>query len=182
MSTPELPPKPVTDKSETKQVQVDLPANSHLLSVEELKEIIQARDKLQAYVNRFCKNDEVKKQVGSYKTVLSNLKEDFRYLEDQKFELQDNLDAYHRLECQYREKLQLLDMAINDSYNDPTLKHKFKSQIRELDEKSRAMEARLDATDVDAFISEYISLRTNYHLYSEKLNTWDSQGALINDG
>lgn len=178
METPHLPPKPTVARSEVDVVPVDLPVNCHLLAADELRSLFRDhRDKLEEYVMRFNDIGDVKETIAGYKNDFMKLCEQFESLTTKRHTVEDELEEYKALEHEYLSKAQELETMMNERLGDKALRNRLRLQIRELDDKSRALEAD-HSLDIDSFITQHLELRTQYHLRREKLETWELQDGL----
>lgn len=180
METPKLPPKPSRNlgSRRTIKAEVRLPDKCEMLSVRELGELVEAREKLELFCSKFIDGTDVIQEVVCCKEELEQLEHEYDLLEERRKAAQDKLDEYHRLEFQYCDKWRLLDEMMKENFSESALKNLMRSKLRELKEVSRDLGSRKDVADLDAFIAEYVNVRTAYHLHNEKLETWESQDSL----
>ncbi|AGO13685.1 AaceriAGL189Cp [[Ashbya] aceris (nom. inval.)] len=177
MGTPALPPKPGVAGGGP-MAEVRLPRKAHLLSTAELQELVRAQDKLQLYVAGLCESEETQQQVEELRGGVAEVREAFAGLEGERRRAQERLDEYHRLVFRYHEAWQAVDGVCRERYDDGALRARLQGEMRAAEAESRALEARLGEIEVDAFLAQYLRLRTEYHVRREKLETWEVQGAL----
>ncbi|AEY98628.1 FAGL189Cp [Eremothecium gossypii FDAG1] len=177
MGTPVLPPKPCAAAGGPR-AEVPLPRKAHLLSTAELQELSKAQDKLQLYVAGLCESEETQKRVEQQRKQLAEIRETFAGLEGERQRVQERLDGYQRLVFRYHEAWQAVDGACRARYDDGVLRARLQQEMRAAEAECRVLRAQLGDAEVDAFLTQYLRLRTEYHVRREKLETWEVQGAL----
>lgn len=157
-----------------------LPQNVHLLSSQEILELVTSHiSQLELYVAQFDPQEESKNEILDLKSQLEKLEREFRTLDDQRSQVQGDLEENRILESHYVKMWQELHQKIDQKYSEDLLKAQLEIQMRELEDASLNLEKQLKSSDdLDSFLEQYIDLRTQYHLKREQLSTWNAQGEL----
>lgn len=157
-----------------------LPENIHLLSSNEIFELLtEHRAQLELYVTKFHPQKELQNEVLRLRAELQQLEQQFKELENERNNVQTQLEECRILESQYVKNWQDLHQKVAENYSDESLKAKLEEQIKTLDDSSGDLEVESkDITEMDQFLKEYIGIRTEYHVRREKLATWNAKGVL----
>lgn len=163
-----------------KNTDLPLPQNIHLLSSQEILDLITShRRQLELYVAKFDPQEESKNEVLDMKKQLERLEQEFKALDNDRNKLQGNLEDNRILESQYVKMWQELRQRIDQKYSEDLLKAKLEIRMREFEDASAMLEKGFTSNDdLDSFLKQYIDLRTEYHIKREQLATWNNQGEL----
>lgn len=164
---------------------IQLPQNISLLSDNELEDLIKNhKPKLSQYVKQYQTDniDSIIKQTYGKQQQLLALKERYIQLEEDRSNLNTEIDAVKLLHSQYVAKWQNLETIYKEQYSEDAFKRQLGRDVSYLDHDSNTLKNQIlsltDMDRLDELLEKYKHIRGQYHYSKEQLTTWEEQESL----
>lgn len=162
-----------------------LPENVQLLSSTELKDLTENHThELSHYLSKYHSVDEKVSSTLNYRQQLLDLEEEFKKLDNDRIDLNKELEELRIINMQYVTKWKDSESLYKEKYSENAYQVRLKDNIQNCLAETVSIETELFATSnidtrkLDMTLNEYCKKKAQYYVMKERLATWDAQGIL----